>query len=271
MSHTVLLFGAGNMGFAMMTGWLRQDPDLQVYVVEPDDGLRDRAARAGAWPVPAATQLPADTGIDLVVLAVKPDKVERVLSDCGLLARSGVAFLSVAAGVTLTQMAGCLPPKTPLIRCMPNTPAAVGLGMMVLCPGPEVDARSRALVGTLMATSGTVAWLADEGMMDAVTAISGSGPAYVFHFIEALTDAGVGLGLPADLAALLASQTVAGAGRMAQVSEEDPGRLRERVTSPGGTTAAALTKLMDGAALTRLIANATRAARDRSIELGKKG
>lgn len=271
MSHTILVFGAGNMGFAMMTGWLRQDPDLRVHVVEPDAGLRDRAAGVGARPVPFATQLPADTGIDLIVLAVKPGTVEKVLSECSFLARSGAAVLSVAAGVTLVRMAAALPPGTPVIRCMPNTPAAIGQGMMVLCPGPEVDAKTRSLVEPLMETSGAVAWVTDEGMMDAVTAISGSGPAYVFHFIEALTDAGVDLGLPVDLAALLATQTVAGAGRMAQISDEGPGRLREQVTSPGGTTSAALTRLMEEAALTRLIGRAARAARDRSIELGRSG
>lgn len=203
------------------------------------------------------------------VFDVKPAMVAPVLAGCGALA--GAAFVSVAAGITLAQMAAALPPGAALIRCMPNTPAAIGQGMMVLCPGAGVGAATRALAERLMKSSGAVAWLEDEALMDAVTAISGSGPAYVFHFIEALTEAGRSLGLPDDLAALLAMQTVAGAGRMAQTSDEPPGVLRERVTSPGGTTAAALGVFMQDGALTRLVARATLAARDRGVELGAAG
>lgn len=269
MSNSILLIGAGNMGFAMMTGWLQQDPALRLHVVEPHDAFRDRAAQAGAQAVADIAQLPEGLRVDLVIVAVKPAMVAPVLAGCGAL--EGAAFVSVAAGITLAQMAAALPPATPLIRCMPNTPAAIGQGMMVLCAGAGVTAATRALTERLMESSGAVAWLEDEPLMDAVTAISGSGPAYVFHFIEALTEAGRSLGLPEDLAAHLAMQTVAGAGRKAQGADEAPGVLRERVTSPGGTTAAALAVFMQDGALTGLVARATLAARDRGLELGAAG
>jgi pyrroline-5-carboxylate reductase len=269
MSDSILLIGAGNMGYAMMTGWLQRDSALRVHVVEPHDAFRDRAAQAGAQAVADIAQLPEGLRVDLVIVAVKPAMVAPVLARCGAL--EGAAFVSVAAGITLAQMAAALPSGTPLIRCMPNTPAAIGQGMMVLCPGAGVSAATRALAELLMASSGAIAWLEDESLMDAVTAISGSGPAYVFHFIEALTEAGRSLGLPDKLAALLAMQTVAGAGHMAQRSDEPPGVLRERVTSPGGTTAAALAVFMQDGALTRLVARATLAARDRGVELGAAG
>ena len=244
MSHTILLIGCGNMGFAMLRGWLAQDPTLAVHVVEPHEAFRDRARDAGAHPVAQLSDLPGDLAPRLVVLAVKPQMVAPVLGNCGELADRGATFVSVAAGVTMATMAGALPQGTPLIRCMPNTPAAIGEGMMGLCAGPMVSDDTRALTGSLFATSGAVAWVADEGLMDAVTAISGSGPAYVFHFVEALAEAGVALGLPKDTALLLAKQTVAGAGRMALTSQTPPATLREQVTSPGGTTAAALEVLM---------------------------
>jgi pyrroline-5-carboxylate reductase len=168
-------------------------------------------------------------------------------------------------------MAAALPEGTPIIRCMPNTPAAIGEGMMALCAGPGVAAEACELTQALFAASGSVAWIEDEALMDAVTAISGSGPAYVFHFVEALTAAAVALGLPEQTAALLAKQTVAGAGRMALQSDTPPGTLREQVTSPGGTTAAALAVLMAEDRLANLVAEATAAARDRGVELGREG
>jgi pyrroline-5-carboxylate reductase len=268
MSAVLVLVGAGNMGFAMLSGWLRQDPTLAVYVVEPFAGFRDRASAIGALPVASLADLPQGLRADLVILAVKPQMVADVLADCGGL---GAAYLSVAAGITLATMQAALSVPAPIIRCMPNTPAAIGEGMMVLCPAADVPEEIKTLTAVLMATSGAVAWVSDESLMDAVTAISGSGPAYVFHFIEALTEAGMSLGLPADTAALLARQTVAGAGRMAQHSDTTPTTLREQVTSPNGTTAAALSVLMADKALTKLLSKAARTARDRGMELGRPG
>ncbi|UNK40680.1 pyrroline-5-carboxylate reductase (plasmid) [Shinella sp. H4-D48] len=269
MSHTLLLVGCGNMGFAMLRGWLREDPMLSAYVVEPVDALRDRAAAAGAVAVSHLGDLPHDLAPDVVFVAVKPKLVETVLAGCADFAARGATFVSVAAGVTTASMAQRLPAGSSIVRCMPNTPAAIGEGMMVLYACDGVSAAAKTLVASLLTTSGVVAWIDDEAQMDAVTAISGSGPAYVFHFIEALTEAAVALGLPAQTAALLAKQTVRGAGRLAMEADADPTALRLQVTSPGGTTAAALNVFMSDERTGKLVAEATRAARDRSIELGK--
>ena len=270
MSNTVLLIGCGNMGFAMLRGWLGADPDLRAFVVEPAEELRARAAEASAVAVGSITELPGDLAPDLVVLAVKPAMVAKVLAECGGFAGSAT-FVSVAAGITMPTMAAALPEGARIIRCMPNTPAAIGEGMLVLCAGEGVSIDAKLLTETLFKTSGAVTWVAEEGLMDAVTAISGSGPAYVFLFIEELTKAGMSLGLPHDTAALLAMQTVAGAGRYAQTSETPPGTLREQVTSPNGTTEAALNVFMGDDRMGRLVRAATEAARDRGIELGKGG
>jgi pyrroline-5-carboxylate reductase len=178
-------------------------------------------------------------------------------------------FVSIAAGTTIATLARLLPGPTPIIRCMPNTPAAIGAGMMVCCANAHTDRAARDLATALLATSGRVDWIENEALMDAVTAVSGSGPAYVFHFIECLTAAGVSLGLPEALAERMATQTVQGAGRLAAEAGERPGRLREQVTSPGGTTAAALRVLMSDERLQRLIGEAVTAARDRGAELSR--
>lgn len=269
MTHSVVLIGCGNMGFAMLTGWVSKDPTLTVHAVEPADQLRMRAADAGAKAVSNVDELPADLKPDLIVLAIKPQLIVSVLECCGALAKSGATFVSVAAGVSISRMMEVLPPGTPIIRSMPNTPVAVGEGMMALCAGENVSDDVRNLTESLFSASGAVAWIDDEELMDAVTAISGSGPAYVFHFIEALTSAGTALGLPEDVAALMATQTVAGAGKMALTLETSAGVLRQQVTSPGGTTAAALKVFMDENRLSDLVLQATTAARDRGVELGK--
>jgi pyrroline-5-carboxylate reductase len=152
---------------------------------------------------------------------------------------------------------------------MPNTPAAIGAGMMVCCANDRVDRAARERATALLAASGVVDWIGDEALMDAVTAVSGSGPAYVFHFIECLTAAGVAVGLPEPVAARMAMQTVMGAGRLAAEADDPPGRLREQVTSPGGTTAAALAVLMTDGRMQRLVTEAVTAARDRGAELAR--
>lgn len=271
MSHSVVLIGCGNMGHAMLDGWLRQDPALRVQVVEPVEALRDRARKVGAEAVTELSELPAGLSPELVILAVKPGMVTGVLGQCDELATSGATFVSVAAGISIATMASALPDGASIIRCMPNTPAAIGAGMMVLCAGEHAGAAACELTESLFSASGAVTWIEDETLMDAVTAISGSGPAYVFHFIEALTAAGEALGLPAATADLLARQTVAGAGKLAMASSTPPGTLREQVTSPGGTTAAALSVFMHEGRLMKLVDEAAHAARDRGIELGREG
>lgn len=267
MAHTVLLVGCGNMGFAMLKGWLDQDPGLQAHVVEPAEDLRARAAKAGAQAVASASELPADLTPDLTFLAVKPQVMGAVVPEYAHLAGGKTTFVSVAAGTMMDSLAAMLPGTTPLIRCMPNTPAAIGAGMMVCCANGHASDAAKDFASKLLAASGEVEWIDDEALMDAVTALSGSGPAYVFHLIEAMGQAGAELGLPADLAAKMAMQTVMGAGKLAAEANTPPGTLREQVTSPGGTTAAALAVLMQG--LPPLMTQAMTAARDRGVELGK--
>ncbi len=270
MGSEVILVGCGNMGFAMLAGWLdsqRLDKQ-QAIVVEPNDGLRERAAGLGIRTFGSADSLPADLEPRLVILAVKPQVILDVAAGYRRFAGSAT-FLSIAAGTTIAALRGALGPDSRIMRCMPNTPAAIGKGMMVTVSDGRVDRETVGFVNDLLSASGRVASVEDEGLMDAVTAVSGSGPAYVFHFIECLTAAAEAAGLPNDTAKLLAMQTVFGAASLAAESGEEPGELRRQVTSPNGTTAAALKVLMGGDRLKSLVGEAVEAARKRSIELGK--
>lgn len=268
MTKDILLVGCGNMGFALLKGWLGLS-DLTLHVVEPAEPLRKRAADAGATIYSEAAGLPSELVPDLTFLAVKPQVMGAVVPQYQHLAGGRTTFVSIAAGMTIATLSSMLPGPTPLIRCMPNTPAAIGRGMLVSVANDNVGEPARTLAERLLETSGETAWIDDESLMDAVTAISGSGPAYVLHFIECLAEAGVFVGLPADLAAKLALQTVAGSGELARLSDDPPSRLREQVTSPGGTTAAALNVFMTDGALQSLMIKAAIAARDRGRELGK--
>lgn len=270
MGIEVLLAGCGNMGFAMLSGWLesgRLKPH-EVGVVEPNEALRARAAAAGAA-TGADVSAFAGERPRLIVLAVKPQVIREVTAAYRPFAESGSAFLSIAAGTPAAAFEEILGAGTPVIRCMPNTPAAIGKGMMVVFANGHVTTDTKEFVRGLLSASGAVTDVPDEGLMDAVTAVSGSGPAYVFHFIEALTAAGEKAGLPPETAKLLARQTVYGAASLAFESGEEAGRLREQVTSPNGTTAAALSVLMGGKRLETLVTEAVEAARARSVELGK--
>jgi pyrroline-5-carboxylate reductase len=268
MNQTVLLAGCGNMGFAMLQGWLSSGAlaPSDVQVVEPAEPLRSRAALLGAQAFSAAEEAGGSPGI--VILAVKPQVMGEVLPSYARFAAGGSAFLSIAAGVDTAFIQARLGAETPVIRCMPNTPAAIGKGMLVYWKNAQVSDECEAFVRTLLTASGRVAKVDDESLIDAVTAVSGSGPAYVFHFIECLTYAGVNAGLPQDVAAELAMQTVMGSGALAAQSEDTPTRLREQVTSPNGTTAAALAVLMKDGRMKTLIGEAVDAAHRRAIELG---
>ena len=228
-------------------------------------------ARAGALGVNvfgAADEVSTDTRPGLVILAVKPQVMGDALPSYAKFAESGAAFLSIAAGIGMPFMAQRLGDRTPLIRCMPNTPAAIGKGMLVYCVNAHVNEQCESFTRSLLMSSGKVARVEDETLIDAVTAVSGSGPAYVFHFIECLTDAGTAAGLPQEIAAELAMQTVMGAGALAAESNDPPAMLREQVTSPHGTTAAALAVLMRDGRMKALIGEAVHAAHQRAIELG---
>lgn len=269
MANTVILVGCGNMGYAMLAGWVKSGRLAadDVAVIEPADSLRERAAQLGVSALASAAELPENATPRLVIFAVKPQVIMNVVPDYARF--PGATFVSVAAGTQIAAFERELGPDAAIIRCMPNTPAAIGKGMMAVVANGNVDDGARGFVRDLLAVSGEVVELDDEALMDAVTAVSGSGPAYVFHFIECLSDAGEKAGLPADAARLLAMQTVYGAASLAAESREDPGELRRQVTSPNGTTAAALSVLMGDDRLKNLVSEAVNAARARSIELGK--
>ncbi|WP_127519974.1 pyrroline-5-carboxylate reductase [Mesorhizobium sp. Z1-4] len=264
----VILVGCGNMGRAMLEGWLdagRLKPG-QVDVVEPTDALREHATALGVN-VHASAEGLALAGDAIVILAVKPQVIVKVAEGYRGFAQTGATFVSIAAGTPVSALEGALGAGTAIIRCMPNTPAAIGKGMMVVYANSHVASSTLDEVKLLLSASGMVETIDDEELMHAVTAVSGSGPAYLFHFIECLTAAGEKAGLPAETAAQLAMQTAYGAASLAAASDDPPSRLREQVTSPNGTTAAALGVLMGP--MGTLMDEAVEAARKRSEELGR--
>ena len=264
---TVLLVGCGQMGGAMLRGWLARGAAERFVVVEPEGVPATLADAASVSWHRSLAQLPAEPAPDAVVFAVKPQVMDAVLPPYRRWAGPHTLFLSIAAGKTIGGIARHLGEAAAIVRCMPNTPAAIGRAITVACPNARVDSGQRGLCDTLLAAIGDSAWVEDEALMDAVTAVSGSGPAYVFLLIEALAAAGERVGLPPELALRLAGATVAGAGELAVRSREPPARLRENVTSPGGTTRAALDVLMAAGGLPDLLDRAVAAATVRSREL----
>ncbi len=262
----LVLVGCGQMGSAMLRGWLARGAAERFVVVEPAGAPAALADAAGVSFYRAAEDLPADLAPDAVVFAVKPQLIDVVVPAYRRWVRPQTLFLSIAAGTTIAGLARYLGDAA-IVRCMPNTPAAIGRAITVACPNPRVSVAQRQLCDALLAAIGDSTWVEDEALMDAVTAVSGSGPAYVFLLIEALAEAGARVGLPADLALRLARATVAGAGELARLSPETPARLRENVTSPGGTTRAALDVLMAEHGLPELLERAVAAATARSREL----
>lgn len=263
----VVLVGAGNMGFAMLRRWVDK-PGNRIVVLEPAQPLRERAEQIGVVAYADASDLPADLRADVVVIATKPDVVGGMVELLAPLLGAEGLLISVAAGIDIATMAKRAGRELAIIRCMPNTPAAIGEGMIVCCPSATAGPAHRARAEDLLSAVGQIAFIDDEALMDAVTAVSGSGPAYVFHFIEALAEAGQAAGLDGALALRLALQTVYGAAKLAIESAEQPDVLRKQVTSPNGTTAAALGVLMrDGDGLGALLNEAVDAARLRSIAL----
>jgi pyrroline-5-carboxylate reductase len=260
----LVLLGCGKMGGAMLEGWLRGGLSKDaVWVLDP---------KPSDWLVAQGVHLneglPDDPAI--VVVAVKPQMMGDALPSIAALGNAGTVFLSIAAGTTIAHFESALGATTPIIRAMPNTPAAVGRGITALIGNAHVSEDRLALAETLLSAVGKTVRLVDEGQMDAVTAVSGSGPAYVFHLIEAMAAAGVAQGLPDELAMELALTTVAGAGALAEAADDDPTQLRINVTSPNGTTEAALKVLMDKeSGFAALLERAIKAAADRSRELGK--
>ncbi len=264
-----MLAGAGKMGGAMLSSWLSQGLDPSRVIVQdpgPPAEVGAVLARHNIALRAAIASLPEPPA--LIVAAVKPQAMDDVLPDLARLAGPNTLVLSIAAGKTLASFEKYLPRGAAVVRAMPNTPAAIGRGITVCVANANVSDVQRALATSMLEAVGEVGWVEDEALMDSVTAVSGSGPAYVFLLAEAMAAAGVVQGLDADLAARLARATVSGAGELLRKSSDSAARLRQNVTSPGGTTAAALAVLMrEGAGLPELIAEAVAAATKRGREL----
>lgn len=263
----LVLLGCGKMGSALLEGWLaKRLPPGAVWVIDPhpSDWLLGLAAQG----LHLNTDLPEAP--EVVIVAVKPQMMAEALPSLSEHGRGGTLFLSIAAGTPIAFYEQILGAGTPVIRAMPNTPAAVGRGMSAIIANPAASEDDMALAEDLLAAVGQTVRLEREDQMDAVTAVSGSGPAYVFHLIEALAAAGEAEGLPSDIAMQLARATVTGAGELAFRAPESATQLRINVTSPGGTTAAALEVLMaPDTGFPALLRRAVKAAADRGRELGK--
>ncbi|MGE0851043.1 MAG: pyrroline-5-carboxylate reductase [Hyphomicrobiaceae bacterium] len=268
---TLLLAGAGNMGSAMLAGWLEQGlPPAQILVQDPAPPPRakellDRHGLKAQATIAGLPQPPA-----VMIVAVKPQVMDEVFPPLARLAGKDTVVVSIAAGRTIAGFEKHLPKGTAVIRSMPNTPAAIGRGITVCVPNAHVTPAQRSACDQLLRAVGEVAWVDHESLMDAVTAVSGSGPAYVFHLAECLANAGVKAGLAPELAQKLARATVAGSGELLHRSDLGADVLRQNVTSPGGTTFAALQVLMaENDGLPKLLREAVAAATQRSRELAK--
>jgi pyrroline-5-carboxylate reductase len=263
----LLLVGCGKMGGALLRGWLKRGvPGNQVFVVDPAPrGLEDVQAR-GVTVATAAGQLPPALHPGIVLLAIKPQFMDEALPAYRRFAKPGTVFLSIAAGKTVAYLKDKLGADAQVVRSMPNTPAEVGRGMSVILKDPAIPAATLDLCGQLLSAVGKVGWIDEEDQINAVTAVSGGGPAYVFLLIECLAEAARAAGLPDELAMQLARETVVGSGELAHRSSESATRLRQAVMSPKGTTIEALTVLMgpDGwqPLITKAIAAATRRGRE---------
>ncbi len=266
-ANGLVLLGCGKMGGAMLEGWLKAGlTPSSIHVIEPFANARLSELALNGLHLNAP--LPAKANV--AVIAVKPQSMGEALPSLQRLGNGTTLFISIAAGTPILAFAQVLGAQTPIIRAMPNTPAAIGRGITALIGNALVSEDQMQLAEALLGAVGQTVRLENESQMDAVTALSGSGPAYVFHLIEAMAAAGVDEGLSPDLAMRLAKATVGGAGDLAERSSENPAQLRVNVTSPGGTTAAALAVLMDvETGFPTLLRKAIAAAADRSRELAK--
>jgi pyrroline-5-carboxylate reductase len=266
MAELIAFVGGGQMAGSLIGGLLASGhPAARIVVAEPDAARAEQLAHAHGVAVRARGAEVAP-GADALVLAVKPQVMREALA--GVAPGASTTVISIAAGMRVATLRRWLGPQAPIVRAMPNTPALVRAGITGLHAPAGTPERSRALAERILGAVGATCWLDDEARLDAVTALSGSGPAYFFLVAEALRDAGVALGLDAPTAALLAQKTLAGAGRMAEAGGQDLAALRANVTSKGGTTEAALARLEQGG-LRALFADALRAAHARGRELGE--
>lgn len=275
----ITLLGCGKMGSAMLQGWLADtNLDANITIIEPHQthlGWLEGQKTVRLYADCAAAIADGAPVSTMIVLAVKPQMMDDAIAGLGVMKHADCAYLSIAAGISTGWLKQRLGDDAIVIRAMPNTPAAIGKGITALYADAPNHAsnqapnRARDLAGQLLAAVGQVVHVQDEALMDGVTALSGSGPAYVFLLVEAMTEAGIKAGLPDDLAGELAKATVCGAGALMAAVDTAPAILRENVTSKGGTTAAALAVLMADDGLASLMTKAVAAAKARSIELGE--
>jgi pyrroline-5-carboxylate reductase len=262
---TLVLVGAGKMGSAMLDGWLARGLDpKKITVVEPQPAKAVKTlARRGLKLNPKGKVGVASA----IVIAVKPQSAPEALPPLAQYIEKATLVMSIMAGRTIGFIEKSLPAGTAIVRAMPNTPAAIGRGISVAVANAKISKRQRNQASELLAAIGKVEWVVDEALMDAVTALSGSGPAYVFLLAECMAGAGVAAGLPPELATRLACETVAGSAELLHRSDLDAATLRQNVTSPGGTTAAALEVLMGPGGFDHLLTQAIAAAARRSRDL----
>ncbi len=261
----LMLVGCGKMGTALLQGWLDAGLSASQFIVqEPhaDDNLKSLGVSLNPDMADAAAP-------DILVLAVKPQTIDTVLPPLAAHLSAQTTIISLMAGIPISALARLMGDAPSYVRTMPNTPASIGEGMTALYTGNDTDNARKAASEALLGAVGKTVWLNDEKQIDAVTAISGSGPAYVFYLAEALAAAAVNLGLSEEMAAQLAGQTIIGSAAMLKADDAEPQQLRINVTSPGGTTAAALDELMDANGLGELMRRATQAAANRAHELGQ--
>jgi len=270
MNAQIAFIGSGNMAQAIARGLIAAGHEAaHIMLADPDKAQLDALRKAFPNCRITDDNAAAARGADALVLAVKPQVLPAVAAELGQATRpENQVVISVAAGITLASLQGWFDARTPLIRVMPNTPALIGAGMAGLYADERADAEARALATYILDATGETLWLENEALLDAVTAISGSGPAYFFRIIEIMAETAEEMGFSAEDAKVLATRTAMGAGILAASAEESPATLRERVTSPGGTTAAALQSL-DANGIRDIFRTALNAARDRSIELGQ--
>lgn len=273
MSDAILLVGCGRMGKALLAGWLDQGiAGSRIMVVEPHPVVSEmpQFLDRGVSIVGSANDLDPGENPAVILLAVKPQAIGCIVPLYQRFVDGDPVFLSIAAGCTLSQLESLLGDTVAIVRSMPNTPAAIRQGITVACANRRTSSHQRLLCHGLLEAVGEVVWIDNENLMDAITAVSGSGPAYLFLLAEELAAAGVAAGLPNDLADRLARSTIAGAGALLASSPFSPSELRNAVTSPGGTTEAALQYLMAPDGLRALLTKAVQSATDRSRSLSRQ-
>lgn len=271
MSLSVLLVGCGKMGSALLKGWLKS-PELSgtvFNVVDPAQSGFDASIKAlpNVKVFHQVTDVPENLKPDVIFFAVKPKDLENSVASSGRFSSESILLISVAAGKTISSIENNFPSKVAVVRAMPNLPALISEGVTVMCANGVAGKKHKHLAEELLSSVGQVFWVDDENLINPVTAVSGSGPAYLFLFAEAMREAGISNGLPAELSEKLTLLTLCGAAKMALESADSLETLRQNVTSPGGTTEAALKVLMQDDKLRQLVSRAVNAANTRASEL----